>query len=191
MATECRRTKSKRINRNKLMKVYAYGILLLLVVIGGVMGLPIGRATAPVNTEIVTETVTVEVPVYEADKLPELGEVFYYDIPLSDSLQRYIYEVCADEGVPVTLVLAMIEHESRFNPEVVSSTDDYGLMQINEVNARIKDLETEVKEITDLTISINNLALSVDAMAKEQKKQGEQLESLKAKDGERWRSVTG
>ena len=27
------------------------------------------------------------------------------------------------------------------------------------MNARIKDLETEVKEITDLTISINNLAL--------------------------------
>ena len=132
MATECRRTKSKRINRNKLMKVYA--ILLLLVVIGGVMGFLIGRATAPVNTEIVTEIVTVEVPVYEVDKLPELGEVFYYNIPLSDSLQRYIYEVCADEGVPVTLVLAMIEHESRFNPEVVSSTDDYGLMQINEVN---------------------------------------------------------
>lgn len=134
MATECRRTKSKRINRNKLMKVYAYGILLLLVVIGGVMGLLIGRATAPVNTEIVTETVTVEVPVYEADKLPELGEVFYYDIPLSDSLQRYIYEVCADEGVPVTLVLAMIEHESGFNPEVISATDDCGLMQINKVN---------------------------------------------------------
>lgn len=134
MATECRRTKSKRINRNKLMKVYAYSILLLLVIIGGVIGLLIGRATAPAETEIVTETVTVEVPVYEADKLPELGEVFYYDIPLSESLQRYIYEICADEGVPVSLVLAMIEHESRFNPEVVSSTDDYGLMQINEVN---------------------------------------------------------
>lgn len=134
MATECRRTKSKKINRNKLMKVYAYGILLLLVIIGGVVGLLIGRATAPAKTETITETVTVEVPVYEADKLPELGEVFYYDVPLSDSLQRYIYEICADEGVPVTLVLAMIEHESRFNPEVVSSTDDYGLMQINEVN---------------------------------------------------------
>lgn len=58
------------------------------------------------------------------------------------------------------------------------------------MNARIKDLEGEVKEITDLTISINNLALSVDSMAKEQKKQGEQLESLKARDGERWRTVT-
>ena len=58
------------------------------------------------------------------------------------------------------------------------------------MNARIKDLEAEVKEITELTISINNLALSVDSMAKEQKKQREQLESLKARDGERWRTVT-
>lgn len=58
------------------------------------------------------------------------------------------------------------------------------------MNARIKDLETEVKEIADLTISINKLALSVDSMAREQKKQREQLESLKARDGERWRTVT-
>lgn len=136
MATECRRTKGKRINRNRLMKVYAYIILMLLVVFGGVIGLFIGRFTAPAEVEIqtVTETVTVEVPVYEADKLPEVSEVFYYDIPLSDSLQRYIYEICADEKVPVTLVLAMIEHESYFNPEIVSATDDYGLMQINAVN---------------------------------------------------------
>ena len=134
MATECRRTKSKRINRNKLMKVYAYGILLLLVVIGLLIGLIIGRSTDMVETEIVTETITVEVPVYEADKLPEVGEVMYFDVPISHSLQRYIYEICADEGVPVSLVMAMIEHESRFNPEVVSSTDDYGLMQINETN---------------------------------------------------------
>lgn len=30
--------------------------------------------------------------------------------------------------------MAMIEHESQFNPEIVSSTDDYGLMQINSIN---------------------------------------------------------
>ena len=58
------------------------------------------------------------------------------------------------------------------------------------MNARIKDLETEVKEIADLTISINKLALSVDSMAREQKKQREQLESLKARDGEQWRTLT-
>lgn len=60
--------------------------------------------------------------------------MFLFDVPLSDSLQRYIYEICADEGVPLTLALAMIEHESGFNPEVVSSTNDYGLMQINAIN---------------------------------------------------------
>jgi soluble lytic murein transglycosylase-like protein len=45
-----------------------------------------------------------------------------------------MYEICADENVPMTLVLAMIEHESGFNAEAVSSTNDYGLMQINSVN---------------------------------------------------------
>lgn len=59
------------------------------------------------------------------------------------------------------------------------------------MNARIKDLEGEVKEITELTVSINNLANSVESMVKEQKKQGEQIEALQARDGEKWRSVTG
>ena len=66
--------------------------------------------------------------------LVENADVFLYDIPLSDSLQRYIYEICADENVPVALVMAMIDHESHFNPEAVSETDDYGLMQINAIN---------------------------------------------------------
>ena len=128
MATECRRTRP--INRNRRMKVYSYTILIMLVVIGFV----IGRFTAPTKVETVTVTETIEVPRYTADKLPDVKDVFLYDVPLSECLQRYIYEVCADEQIPVSLVLAMIEHESNFNPEVVSSTDDYGLMQINEVN---------------------------------------------------------
>lgn len=85
------------------------------------------------TTVVEAKTITVEVPVL-ADSLPELAEVVYYDIPLSYSLQRYIYEICADEDVPVSLVLAMIEVESKFDPEAISDTDDYGLMQINEIN---------------------------------------------------------
>ena len=136
MATECRRP--RRFNRNKRMKAYAYLILILLVV----MGFIFGRVSAPTKVETKTETITetitiietVEVPVHEEDTLPEVTEVFLYDIPLSESLQRYIYEVSEDEHVPVTLIFAMIEHESGFNHEVISVTDDYGLMQINEVN---------------------------------------------------------
>lgn len=133
MATMCRETKKKRINRHKLAVIQAYTIIGIFMLIGGVTGILIRRATAPTDKVIETKTVTVEVPVL-ADSLPEVGEVTYFDVPLSHSLQRYIYEVCADEDVPVALVMAMIDHESKFDPEAVSSTGDYGLMQINEIN---------------------------------------------------------
>ena len=131
MATQCREKQAKT-NRNRRVKGNAFAILAVLVLIGGVAGFFLGRSSVPEKT--VTLTNTVEVPVYESATLVDTSEVFLYDVPLSDSLQRYIYEVCADEGVPVTLVLAMIEHESGFDPEAVSPTDDYGLMQINSVN---------------------------------------------------------
>ena len=132
MATQCRGTKTKRINRHKLAVIQAYIIIGTLVLIGFIGGLVVGRATAPKKQVTVTET--VEVPSYEADSLPVAEEVTYFDVPLSHSLQRYIYEVCADENVPVSLIIAMIDQESKFNPEVVSKTGDYGLMQINTIN---------------------------------------------------------
>lgn len=130
MATQCRNAK---INRNKRMKLYANMILVLLVLIGGVLGFFLAKLTTPPQ-ETITVTKTVEVPAYKSNVLVDTADVFLFDVPLSDSLQRYIYEICADENVPVTLVMAMIEHESMFNPEEVSDTDDYGLMQINAVN---------------------------------------------------------
>ena len=130
MATQCRNAK---INRNKRMKLYANMILVLLVLIGGVFGFFLAKLTTPPQ-ETITVTKTVEVPAYKSNVLVDTANVFLFDVPLSDSLQRYIYEICADENVPVTLVMAMIEHESGFDPEAVSPTDDYGLMQINAVN---------------------------------------------------------
>lgn len=126
--------KGKRINRHKLAVTQAYCIIGLFVLFGGVVGFAVGRTTAPVKVETVTVTETVEVPAYEPEQLPSMEEVTYFDVPLSHSLQRYIYEVCADEGVPASLIIAMIDHESRFSPEAVSATNDYGLMQINAIN---------------------------------------------------------
>ena len=124
--------------QNKARHRRAYMRLVTFVLIGGVIGFFLGKNIASAKTI----TQTVEVPVYETvvlstdeSELPtDTSDVFLYDVPLSDSLQRYLYEICADEGVPVTLVMAMIEYESGFDPEAVSQTDDYGLMQINAVN---------------------------------------------------------
>lgn len=129
MATERRETK-KRINRLRIARIQVAALFLFLIVIGFV----IGKLTTKPVVETQTVYQTVEVPFYQKDELPQDTDVFYFDVPLSRNLQKYIYEICADEEVPVTLVMAMIEHESGFNPEIVSDTADSGLMQINEIN---------------------------------------------------------
>ena len=147
MATQYRGTKTKRINRHKLAVIEVYAIFAVLVTIGLIAGLFIGRHTAPAKE--VTLTKTVEVPAYDSDKLPTLKDVTYYDVPLSYSLQRYIYEVCADKEVPVSLVIAMIDKESQFNPEAVSDTGDYGLMQINKINHETLEEQYRAADMLD------------------------------------------
>lgn len=56
---------------------------------------------------------------------------FYFDVPLSHDLQNHIRNLCIEYGVPMELCLAIIEIESDFTPNLVSRTNDYGLMQIN------------------------------------------------------------
>lgn len=141
--------KGKRINRHKLAVIQAYAIIALFVVFGIIAGFIWGRFTAPTKVETVTLTETVETPVYESDSLPAVSDVTYFDVPLSHSLQRYIYEICSDKDVPVTLVMAMIEHESGFNPEAISSTDDYGLMQINAINHEWLKEDYRCADMTD------------------------------------------
>ncbi len=58
-------------------------------------------------------------------------------------------------------------------------------------NARIKLLEEQTKQVTDLAISVRALAMSVKQMAETQLKQGQKLEKLEQRDGEMWRKVTG
>ena len=53
---------------------------------------------------------------------------------LDAELQATMLEMCEKYELPFALALAVAEQESRFNPYAVSSTNDYGLMQINKVN---------------------------------------------------------
>lgn len=56
---------------------------------------------------------------------------------------------------------------------------------------RIELLENSVQQINTLATSVERLALSVQSMVKEQERQGERLETLEGRDGERWRQVVG
>ena len=70
------------------------------------------------------------------DTTVHAAEPTYYDIPLSKELQLYTYTRCVDYGIPehYELVLAMMWQESNYTPDIVSATDDYGIMQINACN---------------------------------------------------------
>lgn len=52
-------------------------------------------------------------------------------IPLSQELQEALYGACEERGVPVALALGVIEVESCFDPDAVSSEGCLGLMQLN------------------------------------------------------------
>ena len=58
-------------------------------------------------------------------------------------------------------------------------------------SGRTPALEDSVRQIGALATSVEKLALSMQSMLKEQEKQGNRLEVLEGRDGEKWRKVMG
>lgn len=56
------------------------------------------------------------------------------DVPMNEDLQEFIFYLSEAYNMDFTFVMALIQHESSFQPDAVSATNDYGLMQINECN---------------------------------------------------------
>jgi putative murein lytic transglycosylase yjbJ len=56
------------------------------------------------------------------------------DVPLDVDVQEYIYYLSNSYNIDYSLIMAVIDTESGFNADIVSSTNDFGLMQINKCN---------------------------------------------------------
>jgi enolase len=81
----------------------------------------------PAAIENISEPKVTEVPSLSVSP-------YYYDIPLSDGQQDYVFEKCEEYDVPCELVLAVMEAESTYTEDRISANGDYGIMQINEIN---------------------------------------------------------
>lgn len=81
----------------------------------------------------VAEPVIMEPEYIVPEPEPEL-ESFYHDIPLAHELQDFTRDEAEQRGVPPELLLAMMDQESDYRTNLVSTTNDYGIMQINKVN---------------------------------------------------------
>lgn len=77
--------------------------------------------------------------------------VFTTEIPVTfgEDLQEFTYYLSAAYDIDYSLVLAIISKESGFVPDAVSSTNDYGLMQINSCNHEWLSDELGIKDFTD------------------------------------------
>ncbi len=63
-----------------------------------------------------------------------VGFVYYPDVDLNEITQDFIFVEAGEAAVDYELVIAIIIHESRCDPDAISKTNDYGLMQINQIN---------------------------------------------------------
>lgn len=79
--------------------------------------------------------VTTEEESWEPTTTTTSGErcKWQQDIPLSQELQDYIWQECKKADIPTSIVYAVIECESNFDENARSVTNDYGLMQLNEI----------------------------------------------------------
>ena len=97
-------------------------------------------ATEP--EEPVVETVHREGITYQGiepnvteETMPErAGFTYYPEIGLDKVTQDFIFVEAGEAAVEYRLVLAIIQHESNCDPDAISVTGDYGLMQINKCN---------------------------------------------------------
>ena len=111
----------------------------LIVLISGILiGLLIGGITS--------HFLHKEKPVYGVYEKPVIAQGIEHEwkanaedfIPLVCDLdaetQEFTYNLCKGYDIDFTFVMAMMQKESSFNPDVISASHDYGLMQINKVN---------------------------------------------------------
>lgn len=119
--------------RRKRRRNYGPVIILALVcaaifAAGYCVGVSAADKAVPTLPESVLESSATPEAVLWRDDIVTDGNLLDYD------LQVTMQACCEEYGVPYALALAVADVESRFDPDAASSTNDYGLMQINQVN---------------------------------------------------------
>lgn len=129
--------------------------VIILICIASFLGLVVGGSVGyTLKTHIIakdraeeeidtSEQIRIETLVYGAyddhyftEELPldwGAGDLDFtpLDCQMPEEHQEFVFYLCSGYNIDFTLVMAMIQQESSFNPSIVSKTHDYGYMQIN------------------------------------------------------------
>lgn len=153
-------TVSEKKKSRKKAATRFYIVLAVIFVIGGIIGGIIGG----VVKGAVTVAASVEQPLYgtrdgkvitdDGVLTVQSSDFVPLECALSDDLQEYTYYLCQAYYIDFDFIMALMFAESSFRTDVVSKTNDYGLMQINAINH--KELKDKLG-ITDLTDGYQNI----------------------------------
>ena len=105
-------------------------------------------------------------------KVEYIEEVKLYDVPLSEELQKHIFAECEKHNISPSVVIAIIERESRYDANAIGDDGkSFGLMQIQ------KHFHLERMErlgCDDLLDQFQNVTVGIDYIA-ELKEENEDL----------------
>lgn len=134
-----RRARHKR-RRNYIPVIILALMCAAIFIAGYFVGVSAADKAVPALPEPVLESTATPEPSVATTPTPTPGAVLWRDDIVTDGnllaydLQETMQACCEEYGVPYALALAVADVESRFDPDAASSTNDYGLMQINQVN---------------------------------------------------------
>jgi len=129
----------KRIRRGILSGIAVAGVAAVALVSRSAI-VPEADKTQEPKTVIQTEPSAPEIHI-ESEKEAETPRTYQdvefvpLPVPMTDTDQEIVFDICQENGVAFPLVMAIIEHESHFDRTARSQTGDSGYMQINDCNA--------------------------------------------------------
>lgn len=130
------RKKQKQSEQRRIM-IILITFVLIIFSLGTIFGCFLCSAFTP-DTVNASEDVTSTEPTATQTETPAVAlctlEIKSAERTLDAELQATMLEMCEKYELPFALALAVAEQESRFDPYAISSTNDYGIMQINKVN---------------------------------------------------------
>lgn len=151
-----RNIKKASIGKRILISWLVVAVIFSLVgvVVGSIM---IKKSEAEVQTEIL-DYEQYDGRIFTGEMSQDWGngnlDFVALDVPLDKNLQEFIFYLSAGYNMDFTFIMAVIQQESQYNANAVSKSNDYGLMQINEVN---HPYITETLGVTDFLDPYENV----------------------------------
>lgn len=167
-----------QLNMNKFQKrlFASWGICLVTGLVVGTIGTACYFSFKE-EPKVVQEHATKTVVTKEIPFNWQKARFVPLDVPMDKELQEFVWILSYAYNVDFPLVMAVINQESSFRTDVVSDSDDFGLMQINKINHQWLN---ETLKVSDFLNPYQNVRAGIFILGKLLQKYEEPSKALMA-----------